>query len=157
MEPAQQAAVSGILGASSKPNLAIAFARRALEVLGAGGVLAMIAPNSLLEGVSGKDTREAMSESLNPQLVARLGDQSIFARALVDAGLYVGRRKPASGGPTAILWADSRQDSLNRALRGLRRWRGAEIEPIKGDGFSVYVRKDIGTTGDPWLARGFDA
>ncbi len=157
MEPDQQAAFGRILGASSKPNLAIAFARRALEALGEGGVLAMIAPNSLLEGVSGKETRATMAESLNPQLVARLGDQSIFARALVDAGLYVGRRKPAPAGPTAILWADSRQDSLNRALRGLRRWRGAEVEPITGDGFSVYIRKDIGTTGDPWLARGYDA
>ncbi|HXN72925.1 MAG TPA: N-6 DNA methylase [Candidatus Acidoferrales bacterium] len=157
MEPEQQAVVTRILSASSKPNLAMAFARRALEVLGESGVLAMIAPNSLLEGVSGKDTREAMAESLNPQLVARLGDQSIFARALVDAGLYVGRRKPSRTDPAAILWADSRQNSLNRALRGLRRWRGTEAEPINGDGFSVYVRKDIATTGDPWVARGYDA
>ncbi|MBS1852457.1 MAG: N-6 DNA methylase [Acidobacteria bacterium] len=157
MEPEEQAAVTHILGASSKPNMAIAFARRALEVLREGGVLAMVAPNSLLEGASGKDTREAMAESLNPQLVARLGDQSIFARALVDAGLYVGKRKPSPMQPTAILWADSRQNSLNRALRGLRRWRGAEVEPIKGEGFSVYVRRDIATTGDPWIARGYDA
>jgi hypothetical protein len=120
-------------------------------------MLAMIAPNSLLEGVSGRDTREAMAEYLTPQLVARLGDQSVFARALVDAGLYVGRRKPTPAGPAAILWADSRQSSLNRALRGLRRWRGAEIEPIKGDGFSVYLRNDVATTGDPWIARGYDA
>ena len=157
MAPEEKEVVSRILGPSSKPNLAMAFARRALEVLRESGVLAMIAPNSLLEGASGKDTREAMANTLNPQLIARLGDQSIFARALVDAGMYVGKRKPAPTAPTAILWADSRQNSLNRALRGLRRWRGAEVEPIKGEGFSVYLRKDVATTSDPWVARGYDA
>jgi hypothetical protein len=159
MTPEEQEMVSRILGPSNKPNLAMAFARRALEVLRQDGVLAMIAPNSLLEGASGKDTREAMANALNPQLVARLGDQSIFARALVDAGMYVGRRKPASAEPpaAAIVWADSRQHSLNRALRGLRKWRGAEVEPIKGEGFSVYIRKDVATTGEPWVARGYDA
>jgi adenine-specific DNA-methyltransferase len=157
MSAAEQDVVSGIVGGARKPNLAMAFARRALAVLGESGVLAMIAPNSLLEGASGRDTREAMAEGLNPQLVARLGDQSIFARALVDAGMYVGKKKPAPAAPTGILWADSRLNSLNRALRGLRRWRGAEVEPIEGDGFSVYLRRDVGITGDPWLARGHDA
>jgi adenine-specific DNA-methyltransferase len=159
--PEEQDAVTRILGTSSKPNLAMAFARRAVESLGTDGVLAMIAPNSLLEGDSGRDTREAIAHDLDPRLVARLGDQSYFARALVDAGLYVGKRKsvsaPTPAEPAAVLWADSRQDSLNRALRGLRRWRGAEVEPIKGEGFAVYLRKDIGVTGDPWVARGFDA
>jgi len=161
MDSLEQDAVSHIVGASGRPNLAMAFARRALGVLSEGGMLAMIAPNSLLEGDSGKETREAMASSLNAQLVARLGDQSYFAHALVDAGLYVGKRKSAaqagSAGPAAVLWADSRQNSLNYALRGLRRWRGAEIEPIKGEGFSVYLHKDIATTGDSWVVRGYDA
>jgi hypothetical protein len=108
MLSAEQDVVSGIVGGARKPNLAMAFARRALTVLGESGVLAMIAPNSLLEGASGRDTREAMAQALNPQLVARLGDQSIFARALVDAGMYVGKKKPAPAAPTGILWADSR-------------------------------------------------
>lgn len=157
MSHSEQEMVSHILGASRKPNLAMAFARRALTALREGGVLAMIAPNSLLEGRSGKDTRDGMAEALNPQLIARLGDQTIFARALVDAGMYVGKKKPAPAAPTGVLWADSRLNSLNYALRGLRKWRGAEVEPIEGDGFSVYLRRDIGTTGDPWLARGHDA
>jgi len=159
MQPQEQNAVSQILGASYRPNLAMAFAHRALDVLAEDGVLAMIAPNSLLDSDSGSDTRRAMAEKLNPKLIARLGDQSYFSRALVDAGLYVGKRKTSlqEAMPTAVLWADSRQNSLNYALRGLRKWRGAEVEPINEEGFSVYLRTDIGTTGSPWIARGYDA
>lgn len=157
MEDEEQEAVTNILGASNKPNLAMAFARRALDSLGEAGTLAMITPNSLLEASSGSSLRKAVAEVLNPQLIARLGDQNIFARALVDAGIYVGRRKPSHGGPAAILWADSRPNSLNRALRGLRRWRGAESEPLMEEGFSVYQREDIARTAAPWLARGYEA
>ncbi len=153
----EQEGVRRILGPSSKPNLAMVFARRALDALADGGVLATITPNSLLEGGSGRETREAMASALTPELVGRLGDQSIFSRALVDAGMYVGRKKPAPARATAVLWADSRQSSLNQALRGLRKWRGAEAGPISGEGFSVYCRDDVATTGDPWAARGYEA
>jgi adenine-specific DNA-methyltransferase len=157
MEPAEQEAVTNILGASNKPNLAMAFARRALDVLREGGTLAMITPNSLLEASSGTNVRAALAEILSPQLIARLGEQSIFARALVDAGIYVGKRSPVAEVPSAILWADSRLNSLNRALRGLRKWRGSEAEPITDEGFSIYRREDIGRTGTPWVARNYDA
>jgi predicted RNA methylase len=159
MEPAQQEAVTGILGAKlrNKPNLAMAFALRGLHSIKDGGVLAMVAPNSLLEAASGKEVREAMAAILSPLLVAKLGDQNIFARVLVDAGMYVGKREPIDHPLSAILWADSQPNSLSRALRGLRRWRGAEVEPLTDDGFSVYLRSDVGTTGAPWVARGYDA
>ncbi len=157
MNSEEQSAVNQLLGASNKPNLAMAFARRALNALSDRGTLAMITPNSLLEASSGRPVRQALAEMLTPQLIARLGDQSIFARALVDAGMYVGTRRPAHMVRTAILWADSRPNSLNRALRGLRRWRGAEVAPISDDGFSVYGRDDIGKTETPWIARAYEA
>ena len=157
MDPGEQEAVTNILGASNKPNLAMAFARRAIGSLAGTGTLAMITPNSLLEASSGSSLRGALGEILAPQLIARLGDQNIFARALVDAGIYVGKRKPSHESPSAILWADSRPNSLNRALRGLRRWRGAESEPLLEEGFSVYQREDIGKTAAPWVARGYEA
>ena len=157
MNPNEKHVVTSILGASNRPNLAMAFASRALKVLRDGGTLAMITPNSFLEASSGRYVRKAIAEILTPQLIARLGDQSIFSRALVDAGMYVGKKNPAHQVQTAILWADSRSSSLNRALRGLRRWRGAEIEPIKDEGFSVYRRHDIGKTGEPWMARDYNA
>lgn len=157
MDPAEKEAITHIFGSSNKPNLAMAFAHRALGALRDGGTLAMITPNSLLEGASGRQVRNAIAQVLTPQLIARLGDQSIFSRALVDAGMYVGKRNPVHAVTTAIVWADSRVNSLNRALRGLRKWRGAEVAPETDDGFSVYRREDIGKTGDPWVAREYNA
>jgi hypothetical protein len=157
MTTEEHEAVTRLLGASYKPNLAMAFAHRAIESVRAAGTLAMISPNSILEAASGASLREALSDALVPQLIARLGDQNIFARALVDAGFYVGKRKPANEVPAAILWADSKPNSLSRALRGLRKWRGAESEPLLEEGFSVYQRADIGTTKTAWIARGYEA
>lgn len=153
----EQEAVTILLGASYKPNLAMAFAHRAIGSLREAGTLAMITPNSILEAASGASLREALADALVPQLIARLGDQNIFARALVDAGFYVGKRRPTRESPAAILWADSKPNSLSRALRGLRKWRGAEAEPLLEEGFSVYEREDIGRTKAPWIARGYEA
>jgi len=157
MEPEEKAVITHLFGSSNKPNLAMAFAQRSLDVLRDGGTLAMITPNSLLEGYSGRPLRKAIAEVLSPQLIARLGDQSIFSRALVDAGMYVGKRMPNRPVAPAIVWVDSRPNSLNRALRGLRRWRGAEIEPLTEEGYSVYHRKDIGKSADPWIVRNYDS
>jgi hypothetical protein len=158
MDLEEKARVTQILGGSSnKPNLAMAFARLAVDALGDTGTLAMIVPNSLLEASSAKSVRSALSEALTPQLIARLGEQTVFARALVDAGMYVGKRRPAHDVETAILWTDSRPKSLNRALRGFRKWRDTHGEATTEEGFSVYHREDVGITGAPWIARQYEA
>lgn len=159
MDSDTQNAVAHVLGEQlkNKPNLAMAFAIRAVESITGDAVLAMVAPGSLFESSSGKRVREALAERLKPILIAKFGHQRAFAHAIVDAGMYVGttRQSPYSG--AAVLWADTQSVSLSRALRGLRRWRGAEIEPLKEDGFAVYLRKGVGTSGAPWIARSFDA
>jgi adenine-specific DNA-methyltransferase len=154
----EQALAKRFLGSSGKPNLALVFAFRALSALSEAATLAMIAPNSLLEGTAAKSVRKQMAAVLAPQLIARLGDQNVFTRALVDAAIYVGTKSSAQTySATAVLWADSTPHSLNRALRGLRRWRGAESDPISETGFSIYKRDDVGRSDGPWIARGFEA
>ena len=138
----------------------MAFACLALGSLGSHGTLGMITPNSLFEASSGTKIRAALAEILAPQLIARLGEQTVFSRALVDAGMYVARKhaaQDAAPAATAVLWADARPNSLNHALRGLRKWRATQGEPITDEGFSVYRHDDIGRTGASWVARGFVA
>ncbi len=160
MSPPEKDSASSKLGLTmrNKPNLASVFALRALESLGSLSVLGMIAPASLLESSSGREVRAAMAASLDPILIARLGNQTVFTHALVDAGMYLGRGKArVDTTSTAVMWADSQQGSLGQALRGLRRWRGAESDVLSENGFSIYQRKELGTTGAPWVARGFKA
>jgi methylase of polypeptide subunit release factors len=140
----------------NKPNLASVFAVRALDSLSQDSSIAMIAPKSLFEGDSAAKVRAAISEKVNPILYARLGDQNIFADAFVDAGLFVATTKREKT-DIAILWADSQPSSSTKALRGLRRWRGAESTPLAENGFSVYSRPDSQKPGTPWLARSFDS
>jgi adenine-specific DNA-methyltransferase len=157
MEPQEKEIATRRLGASNKPNLAMVFASLALESLSDEGTLAMITPNSLLEGTSGTSVRAALADMLEPQLIARLGEQTIFARALVDAGIYVGKRRRTQNKETAILWIESKPASFERALCGLRKWRDTEGEPVTDEGFSVYRRQDIGKTSAPWIARQYEA
>jgi SAM-dependent methyltransferase len=158
MSAEQKELTMSVLGGKhvNRPNLAMVFALRALESVNAGGVLAMVAPNSVLESSSGKPIREELASVLKPRLLARLGNQSIFADALVDAGLYIGKRIPDEvecQEETAVVWSDAQSASLAQALRGLRKWRGSEGTPVLGDGFSVYLRGDLARSGEPWLAR----
>jgi adenine-specific DNA-methyltransferase len=148
--------VSGLVAGDNRPNLAMAFAIRATQSVSNEGSLAMIAPNSLLEASSGRVARERLSETFKPRLLARLGDQTLFARALVDAGLYVGTRTNAPVEST-VLWADQRPNSVSGALRGLRRWRGAPGPQLVEEGFSVYKRTNVGADQDSWRARSFQA
>jgi hypothetical protein len=159
MDSDTRRAVVDVLGEQlkNKPNLAMAFALRAVAVMAEDAVLAMVAPSSLLEASSGKRVRDALAGRLKPILVAKFGYQRAFAHALVDAGMYVGSTREPPYNGAAVLWADPQPGSLSRALRGLRRWRGAETEPLKEEGFAVYLRKGLGISGSPWVARGFDA
>ncbi len=159
MDPPTQEAVTDVLGHQlrNKPNLAMAFALQACKSVADDAVLAMVAPNSLLEADSGKSVREVLAERLTPVLIAKFGNQRAFAHALVDAGMYVGATRQQHYTGTAVLWADPQPASLGRALRGLRRWRGAEFEPLQEAGFALYLRNDLGRSGAPWAARSFDA
>ena len=157
MSLGQRARVLELLPAdtTSKPNLALVFASRAVTSLSVAGVLAMIAPTSLFEARSAGAVRAQMGRALAPILVARLGNQGIFSQATVDAAIYVGRGGSHLDVAATVLWADSRPYSVDRALRALRKWHGKGVDPVDGPGFSVYKRRAFGDGRSPWLARSF--
>jgi adenine-specific DNA-methyltransferase len=159
MDEPTRDAIAPLLGKhlKNKPNLAMAFAILAIDAMDDDSVLAMVVPSSFLEGNSGRQVREKIAEKLNPVLIAKFGHQRAFFHALVDAGMYIGAARHLPHKDPAILWADPQPTSLSRALRGLRRWHGAEIEPLKEEGFSVYLKKDAAASGAPWVARSFDS
>src|SRR5215469_10782781 len=95
MSTAQRSKIKRSLGslAHGRIDMASAFLLRGARAVRAGGVLGSLMPASLLTGDSAKLIRADLSSEFATHLVGRLGDQSIFTGALVDAGIYVGLRR----------------------------------------------------------------
>ncbi len=155
MTEAQRTNVQESMGAlaSRRPDLASVFVLRAADCLGPTGTLGSVIPASFLEGHSLAGLRVELASRLKLTLVARLGSQAVFSRAMVDAGLFVAT-KAASPVDEFAVWADFRPDSMPRALRSLRRLRSpGQEEAVEADGFSVY-RSEVGSGGGTeWAPR----
>lgn len=144
--------------ASKRPDYASVFFYNAVNALPNGGVVGAVLPASILDGESYVDLREALSNEVSPHLIARLGSHTVFADAMVDAGLYVGVRAQLDRPPLAV-WSNHKADSSARALRRLRSItpqtvRGCEIDT--GD-FSVYPAEHLGRDGSSWAPRSLSA
>ncbi len=95
---------------------------------------------------------------MSPLLIGKLGSQSLFANALVDAAIYVGRASKKTDISAIALWADHRQESASAALRALRQHRAAknrEYTPIEEEGYSIYPNPLIGRSVESWAARSY--
>jgi adenine-specific DNA-methyltransferase len=160
MEVDEQERVSEILIdlMHNKPNLAAAFSRLAANAVALGGVLGMVAPSSFFEGDSSKKLRHEIASTLKPKLIAKLGNQALFFNALVDAGLFVGKKEEGGDlrGPIMI-WADHTKEAVSSALRSLRQNQINDMLPVDEEKFSLY-RDDASTslTGS-WSPRKFSS
>lgn len=158
LDAAQKERIHAVLGrlARGRHELASAFVWKAAQQVAPGGVLAAVVPASFLEGESFAPVRGALAEALSTHLVARLGNQELFQQARVDTALYVGCR---GGGPrvATAVWADHRLSSSSAALRMLRRLRalGHPVDPVTGDGFSIFPNPEIGRDEGGWAPRPF--
>ena len=95
---------------------------------------------------------------MSPLLIGKLGSQSLFANAFVDAAIYVGQVSKKSDISAIALWADHRQESASAALRALRQHRIAknrEYTPIEEEGYSIYPNPLIGKSVESWAARSY--
>ncbi|MCH8093412.1 MAG: N-6 DNA methylase [Chloroflexi bacterium] len=138
-----------------RPDLSFAFMLGALNAIGKGGVLASIIPASFLDSDSASLLRERIKEELSLFMVARLGSHSLFARSIVDTGLFVAQRAELDKLPTAF-WSDHRSTSTSRGLRTLRRRRLISIdEPNIGKGFSIYPNPGFALRSASWAPRPF--
>lgn len=130
--------------AGPRPDLAFAFLLKGVQCLRDDGLLGAVVPASLLDGDSAAPLRERIDELMLKRVLVRLGNQSIFDEATVDASLYVGQRRVASTaghGPSLMVWADHASGSSDRALRALRSldWHPSDgsVE-MERPGFSIY-------------------
>lgn len=134
--------------ARSRPDIAFAFLIKGAMCLGADGMIGAVTPASLLDGTSAEPLRERLDQFMAKRVLVRLGNQSIFDQATVDASLYVAsRRNDQAVGQTRTLmvWADHTSGASDRALRTLRSldWRPSDgAVELEDPHFSVYSDTD---------------
>ena len=142
-----------------RPDLASLFIWKAAYCLRDNGILGTILPASILDADSYREFRKVFAAMMAPYLIGKLGSQSLFANALVDAAVYVGQlsRKDI---PAIALWADHRRESASAALRALRQHRASsnrQYTPISEEGYSIYSNPLIGKSVGSWAARSYRA
>lgn len=125
MSPEQQDTVTSTLAElhQRRPDMAMAFLRKAVDTLGQGGAVGAVLPASFLDGDSSAPMREFLSTSHSLELSARLGNQSVFSDVMVDPALVVARRvgTDRKTPPALLIWADHNPGSSDLALRALRK------------------------------------
>ncbi len=160
MNEVQRQRVTERLGAlsSKRPDYASVFFFNAANALGENGVIGAVLPASLLDGESYVDLRQAIANIVRPHLIARLGSHTVFADAMVDAGLYVGVRGQIDRPPLAV-WSSHKADSSARALRRLRSITPMQVSSHAFDGgdYSVYAAEHLGRDGTSWAPRPYAA
>ena len=144
--------------ASKRPDYASAFFYNAVNALPHGGVIGAVLPASLLDGESYVELRKAIATQIKPHLIARLGSHTVFADAIVDAGLYVGVHGQLDRPPLAV-WSNHKADSSSRALRRLRSITPRTVKGYVADNgdFSVYAAEHLGQDGGSWAPRSYTA
>lgn len=143
---------------NGKPNLAVAFAQLAMDCIRAEGVFAAVLPAAVTDTKSAQDWREQAASNFTPHLIAKLGSQTLFTNALVDANLVVSIRRQNSSAPCRVIWADHKKASTYKALRTLRSLSSANIssETVSTSEYSVYADYAIGRNGEPWRPRSYE-
>lgn len=153
--------ILGDLG-KPRPDLAFAFIVKASQCLAKGGMLGAVIPASLLDGDSAAGLREFLDDKLMRKVIVRLGNQSIFDEAMVDASLYVGQRQidqPREAN-TLMVWADHTSGASDRALRALRSiGQVGSDDPIEVNqkGFSIYSLSNADRQVETWAPRPFES
>lgn len=163
MGSAQRDRMRAVLGPdllTKRPDAAFAFLLKASEALNKDGVLGTIVPASLLGSDSAAPLRQHLQTSVRPMLVGRLGSQTLFPGALVDAGLLLLTRSSPHARKPVALWADHQPSSVGRALRALRRslLQGRERSlPLETRNYSVYFSDVPVSLKASWAPRPFRA
>jgi len=144
--------------AAQRPDFASVFIHEAVAAMPTGAVIGAVLPASILDGTSYKGLRSSIADDVQPHLIARLGSHSVFADAVVDAGLYVGA-KSELGRPAIAVWSNHKANSSPKALRRLRSITPDAVAGyVHDDGdFSVYADEVIGRGDGSWAPRSYAA
>lgn len=122
-----------------RPDLSMAFTSLAQHHLRHGGTLATLLPAGALSQTGGVRWRDGLLRGNEVELIAVLGEHSLFRDAIVNIAALVLRKsqQPAECAPT-MLWASQKRGASSAALRRLRRWTMGNRNAERTIDWSIY-------------------
>lgn len=125
-----------ILPGIGRANLSAAFLAKAVESVGAGGVLGVVVPTRLLNDQNYEMLRRIVSDSMTLKLVGGLGSY-VFENVLTYTSMVVATKEKKDMGTTTILWTNNAAGTVSSSLRALRKYHYTNAVVAEKD-YSVY-------------------
>lgn len=136
MDVAQRETVSFLFPGMPKPNLAVAFIKKALDSIADCGIIGCVLPSSILTFDSYKDLREQLASEFTTYCVGKLGSY-VFETALTDVSIYIGK-KAHDVVRTRLLWCRNEKGVAQKALCELRRMEANGQVENAADSYNIY-------------------
>ena len=135
--------IRATLGAhfAGKPDLSLAFADMALELLADEGTLATLLPVGVLSADYAKRWRAYISRDAAVSMIASLGDHYIFSFAMVNVAALVIHKRQSANARTReamMMWASEDPKASAAALRGLRKGKYSEESVDSSGTWRIY-------------------
>ena len=123
--------------AASRGDYSMAFVRKGLEALSAGGAMGTLFPANLLVHEASNSWRQQLTDQGDIRLLASIGDFGMFSQALVHVAIAVIRKSEHRNSQFSVLVTENAPRATGHALRELR----------KSDGRTPVLPR----TGAPWI------
>ena len=138
---------------SSKPNIAAAFLKKAIDSLQSKSVIGCVIPSAILNGDSYLQFRNKISDVVNVRLLAKLGNY-VFQSSFIDSSLLIASKGLLYNQETKMIWTYNTSNSAPEALRSLRKQ--------KFDNKTIFVKKDysiynINEINDNWYPMRYES
>jgi len=149
-------AVRIVLGDNFKgrPNQASAFFYKATKHLSTGGVLGSVIPSSLFTLDAYLKLRKEVAESLNIELLGKLGN-FVFEDALTDVSMFIGHKPKLTNNVPTLLWTRNEKGIIHDALRELRKMQFANETSKNKIDFSIFKPNQFPIIEDSWKTISF--
>lgn len=137
-----------------RPNQASAFFYKAIQHLAVGGTLGSVVPSSLFTLDSYSKLRNEVGETLNIELLGKLGN-FVFEDALTDVSIFIGHKPKTANTIPTLLWTRNEKGIVHDALRELRKMQYANEESKNKIDFSIFKPNQFPIIEDSWKTISF--
>ena len=143
--PKQKSQLDNIVGeqAGRRGDYSMAFVTKALDALKVDGTMGVLVPTSLLRLQAAGPWREQIASSGDIDLIADIGDFSLFSEALVNAAILVVSNRKVKDANFMAMVSGNDSETTGDAFRHLRLIAGAkDVRVSDGQTWSLFTEKE---------------